>query len=585
MKLFKYGLPLAALAIMASCTSENIDDPGEENLVADAITMSINIEQSAMTRTSTENADGKENGQTGEIEVETAYIILAREGIIISASTATVEPVQNQDGKYTAKGKFSSKELGDEFATNIENTPVDVYVVANYNNLIQTPTAGGNVQQTLTLLEDDETLWKPGHFLMTGSISKLNSLTGNGTESNPYNLGNIKIARAIARFDINLADEYIKFKFDEDGNKVTSNEAISLEFDGVALLNMSKTLNLFKEVEKNATTLNSGTAPSSPDSWIISDFSTYLENGTHLWVNDPKWGEKKELTYEFFYPAFEEVTKKTESPSDGSSEYDGTKNGLSKLVFADIENNEFKNNELNAGIPTINSSQTDYWNKFKAYRYCVPNTLLDKTKQLNGNSTAIVFRAKFKAGEALTPTSLVYTFGNYVFTDKSTNSETGAKVLINNIHDADHINVQTALQDAIQAAITNDSEKKIFTDGQFDIENMDDSQANEIVKFLVANGFAHYPVDTSGYCHTYYYYWNQHNNTGTNAMDIMEFGVVRNNIYKLTVTNISKLGHTANPTDDPDPIEPDDPDKEQVAWGTITCEVLQWDVRENDIEF
>ncbi len=68
-------------------------------------------------------------------------------------------------------------------------------------------------------------------------------------------------------------------------------------------------------------------------------------------------------------------------------------------------------------------------------------------------------------------------------------------------------------------------------------------------------------------------------------MGDMEFGVVRNNVYKLAVTDIKKFGHAAKPDDDGDPEEPKDPDEEKDAYFTVTVEVLNWVVRVNDIVF
>ena len=49
--------------------------------------------------------------------------------------------------------------------------------------------------------------------------------------------------------------------------------------------------------------------------------------------------------------------------------------------------------------------------------------------------------------------------------------------------------------------------------------------------------------DGVGY-YFYYYYWNRHNDNELSAtMGPMEFAVVRNNVYKLAVTGIAKLGH------------------------------------------
>ncbi len=65
----------------------------------------------------------------------------------------------------------------------------------------------------------------------------------------------------------------------------------------------------------------------------------------------------------------------------------------------------------------------------------------------------------------------------------------------------------------------------------------------------------------------------------------MEFAVVRNNVYKLAVTKIDRLGHPRNSDDDPDPVDPEDPDENGDAYLTLSVEVLPWVVRVNNIEF
>ena len=93
--------------------------------------------------------------------------------------------------------------------------------------------------------------------------------------------------------------------------------------------------------------------------------------------------------------------------------------------------------------------------------------------------------------------------------------------------------------------------------------------------------------DESGwgyYC--YYYYWNQHNNNNNpGVMGEMEFAVVRNNVYKLAVTKIDRLGHPRISENDPDPVDPDDPDEKGDVYITLSVEVLPWVVRVNNIEF
>ncbi len=93
------------------------------------------------------------------------------------------------------------------------------------------------------------------------------------------------------------------------------------------------------------------------------------------------------------------------------------------------------------------------------------------------------------------------------------------------------------------------------------------------------------PVDGAGY-YCYYYYRNRHNDNGDEGnMGVMEFAVVRNNVYKLAVTKIHQLGHPRNSANDPDSPHPGTPDESDELYFTVTCQVLPWTVRVNNIEF
>lgn len=86
------------------------------------------------------------------------------------------------------------------------------------------------------------------------------------------------------------------------------------------------------------------------------------------------------------------------------------------------------------------------------------------------------------------------------------------------------------------------------------------------------------------YC--YYYYWNRHNdNLQNGVMGPMEFAVVRNNVYKLTVTRLNTLGHPRIPENDPNPPTPDTPDESSEVYISVSVDVVPWVVRMNDIAF
>ena len=86
------------------------------------------------------------------------------------------------------------------------------------------------------------------------------------------------------------------------------------------------------------------------------------------------------------------------------------------------------------------------------------------------------------------------------------------------------------------------------------------------------------------YC--YYFYWMRHNDNGLSGkMGPMEFATVRNNVYKLAVTNIGSIGHPRDTRRDPDPVDPGDPDEEPERSIQVEVNVLPWVVRVNNIEF
>ena len=92
-------------------------------------------------------------------------------------------------------------------------------------------------------------------------------------------------------------------------------------------------------------------------------------------------------------------------------------------------------------------------------------------------------------------------------------------------------------------------------------------------------------VDGNGY-YCYYYYWNRHNDNGNDGvMGPMEFAVVRNNVYKLAVTEIKKLGHPRVPLNDPESPTPNTPDEKENVYITVDAKVLPWVVRVNNIKF
>ena len=100
---------------------------------------------------------------------------------------------------------------------------------------------------------------------------------------------------------------------------------------------------------------------------------------------------------------------------------------------------------------------------------------------------------------------------------------------------------------------------------------------------LANAGFTRYAA-VDGVYNVYYYYWNRHNDNEDNkAMGAMEFAVVRNNVYKLCVDYITKLGHPTPGEPDPDPVDPEDPNESGEYYFGVSVTVVPWVVRVNHI--
>lgn len=116
----------------------------------------------------------------------------------------------------------------------------------------------------------------------------------------------------------------------------------------------------------------------------------------------------------------------------------------------------------------------------------------------------------------------------------------------------------------------------------------DDATAEAAFKLsITSQGVTIYQAENGSegwgyYCN--YYYWNRHNdNNLAGIMGPMEFAVVRNNVYKLSVTQIRQLGHPIDPENDPETPTPETPDEPEDVYMKVSVEVIPWVVRVNDI--
>lgn len=184
--------------------------------------------------------------------------------------------------------------------------------------------------------------------------------------------------------------------------------------------------------------------------------------------------------------------------------------------------------------------------------YVSENTLPGVDAQINGLTTGVVFKGYFHNGTAkINGTENLYVYANKYYGDWDQ---------VTYYAELDNNAALTAAYNAV-------------------------SDPTNLAECANA-GFTVYTPDADGNYPVYYYYWNRHNDNGNpNKMGIMEYAVVRNNVYKLAVTNISKFGHPDKEEGDPDDKDNDTPDEEERYYFQVSVKVLPWTVRVNDIEF
>lgn len=202
---------------------------------------------------------------------------------------------------------------------------------------------------------------------------------------------------------------------------------------------------------------------------------------------------------------------------------------------------------------------------YSKWRYVTPNTVSSVEEQINGKTTGIVFRAEMNSKD-----------GDFII-DKSKGTDLyvyGQKIW-GSLADIQKIARQP--EGDSQQLI-----KFIYNSATEGLES--DSGIKEALKEA---GFKVYP-EKDGKYFCYYYYWVRHNATPANyndgKMDVMEFGVVRNNIYQIALTSVAGLGKPGDFI--PDMTTPDDPEKVPAdANISVNINVLPWTVRQDNIYF
>lgn len=563
----KYLLVLPLVAALTACSSDEPAPTPDGVEMPFYTTMSITLPS---TGTRAENpVAGDEVGQDCENTVNSIQVVLTKrtgtegnykyEKVIASKSGAIVE-----GSTYTVL--FDAKDL---VGNALDNEGMEVYAFVICNDLgydvdnfdIDKTFTGG----ALTSFSINQAAIRMTSAPYKAKLPKKSELLKHDTESKAYDLtaqvngasGPIKVERSVARFDFKSKGEGVdanKFPI-ENGGVVRGHVQIT----DMALINENN------EVYYFGRTNNDGLTTTSP---LTHQLVAPL---TNIGVTNPT-----SLQYVVCPTA---LASRTFNYSMSAEDFK-----LDGLSWTSISTLTQDDNHTGTWDDPHEATKDGY----KIWRYCNENAIpasnansLVNDNQKNRYTTGIVFKGRILNGtgdQAITGYGAdeLYLFRQTMYGDfaalYAAAYSTGAKA-------------NPDLKAAFEKTWELSSESGIF---EVTVDGTVKKYALKAGQTRGGNGFTVYKntgTQDDPVYPVYYYYWNRHDDNGqSNVMGPMEFSVVRNNVYKLSINSISMFGCSGT-DDDPDKPDPDDPDETEHMYIKIDVQVMPWTVRLNGIDF
>ena len=400
------------------------------------------------------------------------------------------------------------------------NEQYDVYIYANCS-------APQDLHHVSS--ESIANMTNPDNFWMTNAYTPRKvTLPALSTDpADPADLGSHFVERSMARFDYMATKTNNVYEFTGD------NAGITVTLTHAAIINQSKKFYLLR----HATMSGNSTA----DNNVVVGYPEIASN----YVVDTDWAEKSAA---FTSKVYTDVAANFDHHL--TSDYkDWPWKSLSSL--SEVDN--WGDADSDGGATGIEETPSHAYTGYQIFGYVKENTLPDVNSQVNGMSTGVVFKGQITG--TVVPSGEEEKADIYMFDGK----------------------LYGVWANVVAASATSEVLK-------YYVEKFGNTIEDGEHAALTAAGFTRYSAETDGNYYAYYYYWNRHkDNEDNKEMDDMEFAVVRNNVYKLCVDYISKLGHPVPGNDDPDSVDNDDPDESGEYYFGVTVKVVPWVVRVNHI--
>lgn len=598
MKINKFSImALSAIALgMTACSSDEpeIKAPAKENVDGKfyaTVQLSLPGSRSYTEEEFPDNGkfsnsnNGYEVGKTYENNVNNVTIVLATR----DASTGLYSPVAKSiSSAIPAVGNSDETRpvfnivFKQEDIENIASQEVYLFAYCNasfdlekdFNSSLFTDMVG-----SISSPDINQGIWESGNFLMANAAnvniemlkrvipSKSDLETKYDSPEKALNLGTVDVSRVASRFDFKSVNNNIYPIYEtivkEDGSSV-QNRIANVEVLEMAPVNIAKEFYYLPRVSVDGTDVNSELLGYEMyDNWVVSPNS----------ADKNKDLAGSALLNKYFY----------QSPVHAYT--DTNYYNYTKLSDLNEEDNDQQWNDSN-----LEPKEKE---GYHIWRYVTENTLSNESSQKKAISTGVVFKAQITdaaegslLASAIEGKRPIYAFNGTLYGDiaalrhmvSTLDSANPLAKAFNKVFNTSDALVNPMLD---KHEITNEDGTKSM------VFNISDENLNDCTAEQNNGTFKIYrPDEVDGNYYIYYLYRNRHNdNHNNNNMGAMEFATVRNNIYKLSITNITEFGHTGDPNDDPDPEDPDDPDEEPKTYIKVACRVVPWMVRVNNIEF
>lgn len=323
--------------------------------------------------------------------------------------------------------------------------------------------------------------------------------------------------------------ESLNYQFDE-ASATAGNWYVKIE--GYALTNLSKEQNHVRHI-------GDGHGISTP-------FGTL--NGNNYLIT-PYWADKNGVTFgadgnftgnpattTWFYNTLAAVSAESENltiETDGSFKNGGAAATYYRALPTTDENPGTVTGGTGSSNPEVGAKMA----------YCFENST-DIDHQTHGLSTGISFVARmYKDKDCTQPITSLYQYNGYNFEN------------LKAIGEAFGANTPKAILDLI----TKETNQETITKEELEAANIKQYSSN--------------------ICYYYTTEIKHFDNGNNNTLGNMEFAIMRNNIYSLAITNITKIG---DPIVDP---TPETPNETKEAALKVSVKIIPWIVRYNEIEF